>query len=359
MEEFINIDEFLKNVSKEPKNDRVKFQTEVGGYFRSKPSSSFFVYDGDVVEEEAEKYESYTNLRGIDAIVVKAGTSVLTHSDSKRDNYNMKWFASDLTLLNERYHALLVTSGAIGHGRKQRLRDGENIPETKKGSPEEKFEKQKDAVVGQPLLYKKWVRHFGEQKVKELLLTHDYILEKSKNNILKWIMGSFLTQRIIPVINEDDAKSIEEIDIMMSGVRAFGDNDGLSSLVSQYLKQMGYTPLLVLLSDTDGIYTKESVQNGTYVPIRVVKNASGLENQALDATSSRGRGGVIAKINAAREAAEAGIYTIVANGQLCNHDADFQKGRSGAKRLYRVFDAVLNGEVVGTRFIPKGYIPPI
>ncbi|OFZ53168.1 MAG: hypothetical protein A3D92_22365, partial [Bacteroidetes bacterium RIFCSPHIGHO2_02_FULL_44_7] len=209
-----------------------------------------------------------------------------------------------------------------------------------------------------PYLYNKWVQHFGQQEVKPMLVTHDYILEKPKNDNFKNILSQLLHNQIIPVINENDAKSLEEIDIMMNGVRAFGDNDGLSSLVAQYLKKMGYNPLLVLLSNTDGIYTIESVQNGLYVPIRVIKNAVGLENQVSDITSTRGRGGGIAKITAARNAAEAGVYTIVANGQLCNHDANFQREKRGAQRLYRVIEAILSGLVVGTRFIPKGYVTP-
>ena len=201
-----------------------------------------------------------------------------------------------------------------------------------------------------------WRHHFYPQLVDESLVTHDDIRNPQGNANLLRKYQRWLSEDKIPVINEDDARSLEEIDISLKGERAFRDNDGLASLHAQFLKREGYNPLLILLSNTDGIYTAESFRNGEYTPIRVVKDSTGLEEQALPVSSTRGRGGVISKIEASRDAALDGIYVVVANGQFCNHDAPYQERTNGSQRRYNVLDSILDGRAVGTRFLPRNYV---
>jgi len=73
----------------------------------------------------------------------------------------------------------------------------------------------------------------------------------------------------------------------------------------------------------------------------------------LPVISARGRGGLISKIEAAKDAASEGIYTVIANGQYCNHDSSYQRRKLNSRRRYNVLDSVLDGRVVGTRFIPS------
>ena len=339
-------------MSREPKVDRVKFQEDLGGYFRDSPPASFLVFDGSLQLEQPEKYRLYTDVSGIDTLVVKVGTSIIAHAGYQRTVYNMNCISEDLTQLKEErgLNILLVSSGAIGLGRKARLRRGERIPEMEKDTPEQK---RTDAIEGQTLLYELWRHHFYPQLVNESLVTHDDIRDPQKKLLQKY--QRWLLEGKIPVINEDDARSLEEIDILLKGKRAFRDNDGLASLHAQFLKRAGYKPLLVLLSNTDGIYTAESFRNSEYNPIRVVKISAGLEEQALPVSSARGRGGVISKIDASRDAALGGVYVVIANGQFCNHDAPYQERRKGSQRRYDVLDSILAGRVVGTRFLPRNY----
>lgn len=336
-------------MSREPKVDRVKFQMDLGRYFRDTPASEFLVYDGSLHLEPPENYELYTNLN-VDTLLVKVGTSILTHKDYRRTAHNVACFSEDLTRLRKGgLNVLLVTSGAIGLGRKARLRRGERIPEDEKGTPEQK---RQDAIVGQPLLYDLWRDHFYPQEVVESLVTHDDIRDPQKNAELLGKYQQWLSEGKIPIINEDDDRSLEEIDILLNGERAFGDNDWLASLHIQSLKEAGYNPLLVLFSNTDGIYTAESFTDGRYIPIRIVKDSTGLEEQALTIGSARGRGGQFSKIGAARAAASAGVPVVIDNGQYCNHDASYQKRKPGSERKYDVLDSILSGRVAGTRFIP-------
>ena len=338
----------------QPKVDRIRFQKDSGRYFRDNPGSKFLVFDGSLQFEPPENYSEYTNVSGIDTLIVKVGTSIVAHDDYRRTEYNMNCISEDLTRLKRErgLNVLLVTSGAIGLGRKARLTGGARITEEEKDTPQQK---RLDSIEGQPLLYDLWKRHFSPQIVEEFLVTHDDIRDYQKNAKLLERYQRCLSGCRIPVINEDDAKSLEEIDILLKGERVFRDNDGLASLHAQFFKNGGYNPLLIILSNTDGIYTAESIRKGEYTPIRIVKDSKGLEEQELRISSTRGRGGVISKIEAARDAALCGIYVAIANGQFCNHDSPYQKKLRSSQRKYYALDSILEGEVAGTRFLPRDY----
>ena len=339
----------------EPKMDRVRFQEDLGRYFRDIPFSPFHVFDNSHLHAgQPEDYGRHAHISGIDTVVVKVGTSILTHKDYRRTIYNMNCLSEDLTRIKEErgMNVLLVSSGAIGLGRKARLRRGERIPEKEKSAPEQK---RLDAKEGQTLLYELWRHHFYPQLVGESLVTHDDMRDPQKSGNLLGRYQRWLFEGKIPVINEDDVRSLEEIDILLNGERAFRDNDGLASLHAQFLKRAGYNPLLILLSNTDGIYTPDSFRDSSYTPIRVVADSTGLEDQASPVSSKRGRGGIISKIEAAREAASCGVPVVIANGQFCNHDTSYQERRINSHRTYDVLDSILEGRVVGTRFLTYEY----
>lgn len=337
-----------------PRIDKINFKKEMGKYFRDCPDEPFMVFDKNrIFFEPPEKYREYSQVPEIDTLIVKVGTSFFTHDDYERRIYNMNCLSEDLTRLKEerKLNVMLISSGAIGLGRKARLRRGEKIPEKEKDSPEQK---RLDAIEGQTLLFELWRTHFYPQLVEECLVTHNDIKEPKNTTLLKKYQKWF-SEGKIPVINEDDARSLEEIDILFKGERVFRDNDGLASLHAVFLKNSGYKPILILLSNTDGIYVAQSL-NREYQPVRIVKDSYGLEEHALPISSQRGRGGILSKIEAARDAAMEDIYVVTANGHFCNHDRPFQSKRQGSERKYKVLDAVLDGDVVGTRFLPKNYI---
>ena len=160
-----------------------------------------------------------------------------------------------------------------------------------------------------------------------------------------------MKNEIIPIINEHDAKSIIEIETELKGKKVFRDNDGLACLHAKMLREAGHKPLLVLLSNTDGMYTPESFADKSYEPIRVVKDARGLENGVSPESSSRGRGGVISKIEVGAELADLGITTIIANGQYCNHELECKTTDCQFGKHYNVLESIFEGKVVGTRFL--------
>lgn len=128
-------------MSNEPKVDRVKFQTDLRIYFRDSPISPFLTFNGSLDWEEPKNYSLYTDVSGIDTLVVKVGTSIITHDEYQRTIYNMNCISEDLIRLRKEkgLNVLLVTSGAIGLGRKARLRKGERIPEKERYTPNQKL----------------------------------------------------------------------------------------------------------------------------------------------------------------------------------------------------------------------------
>ncbi|HLD19353.1 MAG TPA: hypothetical protein VJB90_05095 [Candidatus Nanoarchaeia archaeon] len=335
-----------------PDMDRVKFNRATKRYFEESPLEDFAVYDGSLGSEPAENYSFYAALGGIDVLVIKAGTSIVAHEGFQRTAYNMSCIAEDISKLKKErgLYVILVSSGAIGLGRKERLRKGEKISHKDSASPQQR---QLDAIEGQPFLSRLWhgvFKYSNGVQTSDYLVTHADILEENRHKLLGRYARSFMSGEI-PIVNEDDAKSLEEIDILMNGVRVFGDNDELASLHAQMFAAAGYKTALILLSNTDGIYTADSIRDETFIPIRVVRDSTGLEAQVAEISSSRGRGGIVSKIQAAKDAVACDVPVIIANGQYCNHDAPYQRKRAGAERRYNVLEAILDGNVVGTRFV--------
>src|SRR3989344_3430832 len=108
----------------QPKVDRVRFQADIGRYFRDIPDDKFLVYDKFLGFEEPENYGMYIDVSGIDTVVVKVGTGIITHSQRNRTAYNMEHISRDLSRIRKErsLNVMLVTSGAIGLGRKARIR---------------------------------------------------------------------------------------------------------------------------------------------------------------------------------------------------------------------------------------------
>ena len=335
------------------RKDAVTFTEE--GYFPSVPDSGFLVYDGALREAPAEDYGNYTDLPPeIRIIAAKAGTGIITHKDKRRTIYNTQCLAEDAReLMEQGKYVIVVSSGAIGLGRKKRLRRGERIPEKEKNSAQQR---QRDAEVGQYLLYTLWEHHLYPLRTSESLVVNSDLVDQQKRDNLFRGYVSDLERGRIPIINEDDRRTLEEIETQIEGRTVFRDNDGLWALIcgnignylTDELKRNGQGILGVNLTTTDGIYTLESLRNETYRPIRVVLNPEGLEQQVDEEMSAVGRGGGISKVLGLRDVTAAGGYAVIANGQYCNHD---RSGKS-QPREYRPFRAILEGKVIGTRALP-------
>ena len=174
-------------------------------------------------------------------IVVKVGTSTLTHQNSGLNFRNIDRIARVLTdLKNSGHEMILVTSGAIGAG---------VVKLHMKQRPKDVQMKQACAAVGQCELMHLYDKFFGEYgaAVGQILLTRDDVDHPSVKESLAGTFEALLGAGVIPVVNENDSVCYEEIE---SEHKVFGDNDTLSAVVAALVR----ADLLVLLSDIDGLY---------------------------------------------------------------------------------------------------------
>ena len=249
-------------------------------------------------------------------IVVKVGTSTLTHETGRiniRRIENLCKVLSDIK--NAGHELILVSSGAIGLGvGKLNL----------KQKPDDMPTKQAAAAIGQCELMYLYDKKFLEYNhiVAQILITGmDFDNETSSMNFQN-TLNRLLELGVMPVINENDSIVTDEISV--------GDNDTLGAIVAKTAQ----ADLLILLSDIDGLYTANPREDKNAELIDVVFSITPeIEQLAGNKGTSLGTGGMITKIKAAEIALDAGIDMIITNGMHPDN-------------LYRILD----GEKVGTKF---------
>ena len=249
-------------------------------------------------------------------IVVKVGTSTLTYETGKTNLRRMMKLCAVLAdLHNAGLDVVLVTSGAIGVG-VGKLGLGEK--------PQDIPGRQAAACVGQCELMFMYDKFFGEygQKIGQMLVTKADFESAERRENLSNTFEKLFEYGAIPVINENDSVATEEI--------VYGDNDSLSAVVASLVG----ADLLVILSDIDGLFDANPNENPDARLIPVVDEITEeLLELAGGAGSSRGTGGMVTKLFAARIATANGIPVIVMNG-------------SEPQDLYRAAD----GHRIGTYF---------
>ncbi len=256
-------------------------------------------------------------------IVVKVGTSTLAHAGGRLNIRRVELLCKVLSdLKNAGCQVLLVSSGAIGMGvGKLGLA----------GRPADMPGKQAAAAVGQCELMYTYDKLFGEyhHNVAQILLTADDIQDANRSTHVKNALEQLLQWNTLPVINENDAVSIDEIGVHTT----IGENDTLSAVVA---KLVG-ADLLVLLSDIEGLYTCDPRKNPDAQLIPTVASLTeDILALAEGAGSSLGSGGMATKLKAAKIVMDAGIDMIIANGEH-------------PEGLY----ALLEGKAIGTRFVGR------
>ena len=244
-------------------------------------------------------------------IVVKVGTSSLTYANGKLNLPQIDLLARQLTdLYNQGKEVVLVSSGAIATGM-GRL----GLEEKPKDIPQ----KQALAAVGQGVLLKKKKKMFAEygQIVAQLLLTKADLDNHMRFLNARNTLLALLKMGIIPIINENDTVSIDEIRI--------GDNDTLAATVGVLIE----ADLVILLSDIKGLYDSDPHKNPQAHLLDVVEKIDEqIENIAGKAGSNLGTGGMITKISAAKIANNAGIPMVIAHGAEENILAKIVKGEN-------------------------------
>ena len=253
-------------------------------------------------------------------IVVKVGTSTLAHPTGRLNIQRMEKLCKVLSdLKNMGHEIILVSSGAIAMGFGKL-----NLSERPKDVPT----KQASAAVGQCELMYIYDKLFTEYNhtVAQLLITAPDIEEGGvrKQNFHN-TLARLLELGALPVINENDTISTEEISI--------GDNDTLSAIVAVTIQ----ADLLILLSDIDGLFDGDPRKNPD---AKLIDTVEKIDEHIISlgggSGSNLGTGGMATKLRAAQMATAAGCEMVIANGQ-------------SPEVLYDV----AAGKRVGTRFLAK------
>lgn len=234
-------------------------------------------------------------------IVVKVGTSTITYENGKMNHGSIDRICRGIAdIWNSGREVILVTSGAIGVGV-----GSLNLPE----KPEEIPHKQAIAAVGQCELMNAYTRSFAEYSYVcgQILLTKDGIADKLQRHNITNTIEAMLERRLIPVINENDTVSTNEI--WHNGT--FGDNDTLSADVARLIN----ADLLIILSDIDGLYTGNPREDESASRISYVEDITGeMLGFSGGAGSSLGTGGMHTKVLAMQMVTEHGINGVIASG---------------------------------------------
>lgn len=255
--------------------------------------------------------------------VVKVGSRVLTFPDGRLNEERIGCFAGEVhELMQAGKRVVLVSSGAVASGlgrigRKERPRDLAEL--------------QAVAAIGQCGLMECYDRSFRQHGriVSQVLLTAEDLDDRTRYLNVRNTLLKLLEFGSVPIINENDTVSVAELQT------TFGDNDRLAAMVTNLLR----APLLILLSDVDGLYDGDPKNPDSKLIHTVDKFEESLFHLVRDQASGVSKGGMASKLTAARIATLAGEHVIIANGRT--------KG---------VLSGILAGDLVGTLVMAQGQV---
>ena len=252
-------------------------------------------------------------------LVVKIGSSLVASPNQGLRLAHINSLTKDLTAIQEqKREVVIVSSGAIVSG----------IGQLKlKTYPHALPLKQAAAAVGQSRLIRAYEKSFEKLgcQVAQILLTHQDLADRKRFLNARHTLTSLIRFGVIPIINENDTVSVDEIQ--------FGDNDTLAAQVAHVVD----ADLLVILSDVDGLYTADPREDSSATLIPLVKEITKeIERRAGTSRSEESTGGMITKVQAAKKAAQFGVSTLIINGETPG-----------------LLPRVLEGETSGTYFMPN------
>ena len=236
-------------------------------------------------------------LKNSKIIVIKIGSSLLIDDKNK---VRTKWlieFSKDIqSLLNQNKKIIIVSSGAIAMGCKKLNINKKNLKLDKS---------QAIASVGQIELMNLFSETFLKSKINisQILLTLEDTEQRRRALNAKRTFENLFQLDFVPIVNENDSIATSEI--------KFGDNDRLASRVAQITN----ADSLILLSDVDGLYTKNPKLYGDAKLIKEVEDINkDIEQNASKSTNEYGTGGMKTKIDAAKICQLSGCKMAIANG---------------------------------------------
>lgn len=256
-----------------------------------------------------------------DTVVVKVGTRVVTRPDGMLDDERIASLAEELSEIRESgRRVVLVSSGAVGAGLSQ-------LGLSRR--PTDLAQLQAVAAIGQTNLIETYDRTFRKhgRRAAQVLLTAEDIQDRTRYLNVRNTLLSLLDFGAVPVINENDTVAVDELMI------AFGDNDRLAALVTNLLR----APLLVMLSDVDGLFDGDPADQNSSLISTVARVDDSVRALALDKATGLSKGGMASKLEAARIVTAAGENAIIANGH--------QPG---------TLAAIMAGQLVGTLLPAQG-----
>jgi glutamate 5-kinase len=243
--------------------------------------------------------------------VVKLGTGILTNASGQIDIPQIEQLTAQIAQLRKRGHqVVVVSSGAVGCGM--------SLLKMKR-RPTRMDELQACAAIGQPRLMRLYDEAFGRHgmRVAQVLVTYlDMDSRALYGNIQRTVERLLKTPGIVPIFNENDVVSYEEL----VGAR-FGDNDQLSA----HIAVLARASRLIILSNIRGLATRS---DGTG---RLIKEVNGvdakIEKLAGGTRSQTSVGGMVSKLKAARLVNAAGIPMQIAHGRGKNILLDISAGK--------------------------------
>lgn len=241
-----------------------------------------------------------------DIIVVKVGTSTLLDT-ADRPSATFDEVAKSICRLQTNHKVVLVTSGAIGFG-VRRLQLDER--------PNDVHSLQALSMLGQVGLLERWRQAFGETPIGQVLVTRRELHDTVDSRVFGDSVAALWGYGAVPIINENDAVSTEEI--------SFGDNDRLAAEVAARLR----ADTLVLLTDQDGIQADFGTDNQRRLEEVSVEQA---RTHIVAAKSAMGRGGASSKIIAAEYALQHGVTTYIAHASSPEAIESAIAGKMGTK----------------------------
>lgn len=258
------------------------------------------------------------HLQKLNRMVVKVGTHLLRGDRSGLNLEVIESLCAQIAAIRKKgVEVILVSSGAVGAGAEAMKLER---------PPDEVCSRQALAAIGQSRLMQIYEEKFSlhRMKVAQVLLTRDGLDHRQRYLNARNTLETLLKWEVLPVINENDTVSIEEL--------KFGDNDQLSAMIAGKLG----ADLLVILTDVGGVYDRPPKEEGAR-RIPYVSRISEINVlTGTQAGSAFGLGGMRSKLEAAQLATRAGVLTFIGDG----HEKDI---------LLRV----ISGEMAGTWFEPR------
>jgi len=233
-------------------------------------------------------------------VVVKIGSNVLTQNNGLNLKAIQSITRQICRLIDDGREVILVSSGAMASGVKK-------VGLSKR--PDELPKRQAVAAVGQAGLIMEYEKSFGRfhKKVAQILLTSEDLSSRKRYLNARNTLYTLLGWQVVPIINENDTVSVEEIKL--------GDNDNLAAMITLLME----ADILINLTDIEGLFNKDPRihPDAELIPM-VTTITKSTEQYASEIPGALGTGGMISKIRAARKVNSAGVPMVIAKGDEPN-----------------------------------------